>query len=153
MFDLSWSEIMVIAVAAIIFIGPKELPTFLRLIGRWTAKARSMAREFQGHVDDMVREAELDEVRQQVEKAGSEISRDIEKTVDPKGEVTSALAAPDLSGSPLDPTPAPPTAELPAPSPVTQVEPAAPAVETPAAAPVEHTAPVNPQPDPAQKAS
>jgi sec-independent protein translocase protein TatB len=116
MFDLSWSEIMVIAVAAIIFIGPKELPTFLRLIGRWTAKARSMAREFQGHVDDMVREAELDEVRQQVEKAGSDISRDIEKTVDPKGEVTSALAAPDLSGSPMDPTP-PATATLPAPAP------------------------------------
>jgi sec-independent protein translocase protein TatB len=119
MFDLSWSEIMVIAVAAIIFIGPKELPTFLRLIGRWTAKARAMAREFQGHVDDMVREAELDEVRQQVEKAGSEISRDIEKTVDPKGEVTSALAAPELSGSPLDPTP-PAAAELPAPSPEPQ---------------------------------
>lgn len=107
---------MVIAVAAIIFIGPKELPTFLRLIGRWTAKARSMAREFQGHVDDMVRESELEEVRQQVEKAGTDISHDIEKTVDPKGEVTSALAAPDLAGSPLDPTP-PASAELPAPSP------------------------------------
>lgn len=116
---------MVIAVAAIIFIGPKELPTFLRLIGRWTSKARSMAREFQGHVDDMVREAELDEVRQQVEKAGSDISRDIEKTVDPKGEVTAALAAPDLSGSPMDPTP-PATAALPAPAP----EPT-PQVETP----------------------
>jgi sec-independent protein translocase protein TatB len=133
MFDLSWSEIMVIAVAAIIFIGPKELPTFLRLIGRWTAKARSMAREFQGHVDDMVREAELDEVRQQVEKAGSDISRDIEKTVDPKGEVTSALAAPDLSGSPMDPTP-PATASLPAPAP----EPP-PQLETP---------PPSPQPEP-----
>ncbi len=153
MFDLSWSEIMVIAVAAIIFIGPKELPTFLRLIGRWTAKARSMAREFQGHVDDMVREAELDEVRQQVEKAGSDISRDIEKTVDPKGEVTSALAAPELSGSPLDPTPASPTAELPAPAAVPQIEPAVPAAETPAAPPAEHAAPINPQPDPAQKAS
>lgn len=123
---------MVIAVAAIIFIGPKELPTFLRLIGRWTAKARSMAREFQGHVDDMVRESELEEVRQQVEKAGTDISRDIEKTVDPKGEVTSALAAPDLSGSPLDPTP-PAASELPAPSP----EPPQP--ETPSA----------PQPEPA----
>jgi sec-independent protein translocase protein TatB len=136
MFDLSWSEIMVIAVAAIIFIGPKELPTFLRLIGRWTAKARSMAREFQGHVDDMVREAELDEVRQQVEKAGSEISRDIEKTVDPKGEVTSALAAPDLSGSPMDPT-SPATAELPAPAPE-----APPQVETP---PASEPAPEAPQ--------
>jgi sec-independent protein translocase protein TatB len=144
MFDLSWSEILVIAVVAIVVIGPKELPTALRLMGRWTAKARAMAREFQGHVDDMVREAELDEVRKQVEKAGSEITTDIEKTVDPKGEVTKALAAPEISGSPLDPS-TPPSAEI-APPPAAPAEtPApAPATETPASTPSETTAPQKP---------
>ena len=95
MFDVGASELLLIVVVAIVVIGPKELPAALRLMGRWTAKARAMAREFQGHVDDMVREAELDEVRKQVEKTGSDITRDIEKTVDPQGEVTKALSAPD----------------------------------------------------------
>jgi sec-independent protein translocase protein TatB len=144
MFDLSWSEILVIAVVAIVVIGPKELPAALRLMGRWTAKARSMAREFQGHVDDMVREAELQEVRQQVEKAGSDITRDIEKTVDPKGEVTQALSSPELSGSPLDPS-TPPSAELPPPSTSPAETPApAPAPEAPADAPSDTTAPQKP---------
>ena len=66
MFDLSWTEILVIGGVAIIFIGPKELPNALRTLGQWAGKARGLAREFQGSVDDMVRESELDEVRQQI---------------------------------------------------------------------------------------
>ena len=56
MFDIAWSELGVIAVVALIVIGPKDLPKVLRTIGQWTAKARSMAREFQSGIDDMVRE-------------------------------------------------------------------------------------------------
>jgi sec-independent protein translocase protein TatB len=93
----------------------------------------------------MVREAELDEVRKQVEKTGSDITRDIEKTVDPQGEVTKALSAPELSGSPLDPS-TPPSAELPPPAaPAELPAPApAPAPETPAATPSDTTAPQKP---------
>ena len=55
MFDIAWSEMLVIVVVALIVIGPKELPRLVREVGRWTAKARSMAREFQRSFDDMVR--------------------------------------------------------------------------------------------------
>lgn len=54
---------MMIAVVAIIVIGPKDLPKALRTIGQWVNKIKGMAREFQTHVDDMVRESELDDLR------------------------------------------------------------------------------------------
>lgn len=114
MFDLSWSEIALIGAAAIIFIGPKELPGALRTLGKFVSKARSMAREFQSNVEEMVREAELDEVKKQVQKLETgEVAREIEKSIDPKGEITSALSPPDVSSLGLTAAPAP----LPSPSP------------------------------------
>ena len=102
MFDLSWSEILVIGTAAIIFIGPKELPGALRTLGQWTAKARSLAREFQSSVDDMIRESELEKIKTEVDKlAGGDLQRHIEKTVDPEGEISKALNEPMLSADPL----------------------------------------------------
>lgn len=65
MFDLAWSEMILIAVVALIVIGPKELPELLRQMGRWTAKARSYAREFQNHFDELVREAEVKKMREE----------------------------------------------------------------------------------------
>ena len=112
MFDLSWTELLVIAVVAIIFIGPKELPAALRTLGRWAGKARGMAREFQNSVDDMIRESELDELRKEVRKIESgEYEREIEKSLDPEGEIGKALQAPDISGPPAsgDPAAAKPT--------------------------------------------
>lgn len=103
MLDLSWTEILLIGTAAIIFIGPKELPGALKTLGQWAAKARSLAREFQSNVDDMIRESELDKIKSQVDKFGSDLgtpgdlTRSIEQTIDPKGEINKALAAPDLS--------------------------------------------------------
>ncbi|MBI3454070.1 MAG: twin-arginine translocase subunit TatB [Rhodospirillales bacterium] len=98
MFDLSWGEILMIGAVAIIFIGPKELPGTLRMIGRFVNKARAMAREFQGNLDDMMRETEIDELQKQVQKVGSgDFAREIEKSIDPEGEMSKALAAPDLS--------------------------------------------------------
>jgi sec-independent protein translocase protein TatB len=98
MFDLSWTEILVIGVAAIIFIGPKELPGALRTLGQWTAKARALAREFQNNVDDMVRESELDKIKSQVDQVSSgDLSRAIEQHIDPKGELNKALTSPELS--------------------------------------------------------
>jgi len=102
MFDLSWSEILVIGTAAIIFIGPKELPGALRTLGQWTAKARSLAREFQSSVDDMIRESELEKIKTEVDKlAGGDLQRHIEKTVDPEGEISKALNEPMISTDPL----------------------------------------------------
>ena len=63
MFDIGWTEMMVIAVLAIIVIGPKDLPGMLRTIGKWTGRARALAREFQSSLDEVAREAELDEIK------------------------------------------------------------------------------------------
>ena len=63
MFDFAWSEIALIAVVAMIAIGPKDMPVAIRAVTGWVKKARRMAAEFQTHVDEMVREADLSEVR------------------------------------------------------------------------------------------
>jgi sec-independent protein translocase protein TatB len=66
MFDIGWSELLVIAAVAIIFVGPKDLPRMMRTIGQYMAKVRAMAREFQTSFEDLARETELDELRKEV---------------------------------------------------------------------------------------
>src|SRR5579871_6241051 len=63
MFDIGWSEFAVIAVVALIAIGPKELPGVLRMVGQWVAKARKMAGEFQGQFQEAMREAEMADLK------------------------------------------------------------------------------------------
>src|SRR6266850_3016278 len=63
MFDIGWSELVVIAVVALIAIGPKELPGVLRMVGQWMAKARKMASEFQGQFQEAMREAEMADLK------------------------------------------------------------------------------------------
>jgi sec-independent protein translocase protein TatB len=63
MFDIGWSEIAVIAVVALIAIGPKELPGVLRMVGQWMGKARKMAGEFQGQFREAMREAEMADLK------------------------------------------------------------------------------------------
>ena len=86
MFDIAWSELALIAAVALIVIGPKDLPRVMRNIGQWTRKARTMAAEFQRNLDDMMREAELDEIRKEVEKVSpADFKANLEKMVDAKG--------------------------------------------------------------------
>jgi sec-independent protein translocase protein TatB len=63
MFDIGWSELVVIAVVALIAIGPKELPGVLRMVGQWMGKARKMAAEFQGQFREAMREAEMADLK------------------------------------------------------------------------------------------
>jgi sec-independent protein translocase protein TatB len=63
MFDIGWSEFVVIAVVALIAIGPKELPGVLRMVGQWMGKARRMAAEFQGQFQEAMREAEMADLK------------------------------------------------------------------------------------------
>ena len=63
MFDIGWSELLVIAVVALIAIGPKELPGVLRMVGQWMGKARKMASEFQGQFQEAMREAEMADLK------------------------------------------------------------------------------------------
>jgi len=92
MFDIGWSEMAIIALVALLVFGPKELPNALRTGAKWMKTARKLAREFQSSVDQLVKEAELEEAKKlvtDVQTGG--IGRAIEKTVDPTGEVKSAL--------------------------------------------------------------
>jgi sec-independent protein translocase protein TatB len=66
MFGIDSPELLVIAVVALVVIGPKELPKLLRSWGKWMSQMRGMASEFRGHVDEMVRQSELDEVKKQL---------------------------------------------------------------------------------------
>jgi len=91
MFDIGWSEMLIIGVVALVVIGPKELPGALKTFAYWTKQARKLAREFQSGVDEMIRQAELDEAKQAVEEARRKIARDVEESVDPGGEVKQAL--------------------------------------------------------------
>ena len=67
MFDIGWSELVLIAVVALIVIGPKELPGVLRMVGQWTGKVRRMAAEFQGQFSEALREAEMADLKKQVD--------------------------------------------------------------------------------------
>jgi sec-independent protein translocase protein TatB len=67
MFDIAWGEFVVIAVVALIVIGPKELPGVLRAIGQWTTKIRRMAAEFQGQFQEALREAEMADLKKEVD--------------------------------------------------------------------------------------
>jgi sec-independent protein translocase protein TatB len=74
MFDMSWGEVMIIGGVALIVIGPKDLPKALRTVGQMTAKVRRLASEFQGQFSEAMREAELDEVRREVEGINRQVS-------------------------------------------------------------------------------
>jgi sec-independent protein translocase protein TatB len=86
MFDIGWSEMLVIACLAIVVIGPKQLPAALRTVGYWIGRAKRMANEFQGHVDEMVAQAELDEVRQEVNSISNfDINEELNKSIELDG--------------------------------------------------------------------
>jgi sec-independent protein translocase protein TatB len=86
MFDIGWSEYLVIAVVALIAIGPKELPGVLRMMGQWMGKARKMAAEFQGQFQEAMREAEMadlkksfDEVKEAASGFGGNLMTSLQK--------------------------------------------------------------------------
>lgn len=66
--SLGFNEMVVLAVLALLVVGPKDLPLLFRKIGRWTAKLRGMAQEFRTGFDELARQAELDELKREVEK-------------------------------------------------------------------------------------
>jgi sec-independent protein translocase protein TatB len=92
MFDIGWSEMALVLLVALIVIGPKDLPRVARTMGQWVGKGRAMARELQRALEDMAREAELDKVKSEIEKAGrTNVGKTIEKTIDPSGELSKAF--------------------------------------------------------------
>jgi sec-independent protein translocase protein TatB len=84
MFDIGWSELVVIAVVALIAIGPKELPGVLRMIGQWMGKARKMAAEFQGQFQEAMREAEMADLKKSFDEV-----KDVATGLSPSNIMTS----------------------------------------------------------------
>jgi sec-independent protein translocase protein TatB len=102
MFDIGWSEFAVIAVVALIAIGPKELPGVLRMVGQWVAKARKMAGEFQGQFQEAMREAEMADLKKSFDEvkeaatgfAGGNVMTSLQK------DVSSALSVEGIEDKP-----------------------------------------------------
>src|SRR3954470_3014224 len=114
LFDIGWPELMLIGVVALVVIGPKDLPRALRVAGYWVRKARTLSREFHSSVEQMIREAELDEMRQDLKKATEfDINREFQKTVDPDGSLAESIRPPDIPDH-FDTTPAGTEPEAPA---------------------------------------
>ena len=106
MIDLSFSEMLVIAVVAILVIGPKDLPLALSTVGKWVGKARGMARQFRMGMDDMVREAELKEMERKWAEQNARIMAE-----HPPESFNEANDAPPISAaSPITPDDPPPPA-------------------------------------------
>jgi sec-independent protein translocase protein TatB len=104
MFDIGWSELLVIGVVAIIVVGPKELPRLMRTFGHYLGKVRHMAADFQHQFEEAVRDSEIDEAREAMQDFHAEVS-----DVTPRGTVDKPLMMP----TPAEPAPA----ALPAPKP------------------------------------
>ncbi|MCH8917571.1 MAG: twin-arginine translocase subunit TatB [Alphaproteobacteria bacterium] len=93
MFDIGWVEMMVVAVVMIVVIGPKDLPVVLHTMGRWIARVRAMARNFQDSIEEIAEETGFDKMRDEVRSIGDfNIEDEIEKAIDPEGEVRQAIS-------------------------------------------------------------
>ena len=88
MFDISWTEFLLIGIVALIVIGPKELPAVMRSLGQWTRKIRSLAADFQNQFHEAMREAEMADLKKQVDDMASDI-----KNYDPLKDVRADVEA------------------------------------------------------------
>jgi sec-independent protein translocase protein TatB len=122
MFDISWGKIVIIGVVALIFIGPKELPSVLRLVGQWMGKMRRMAAEFQGQFQDAMREAEMADLKKTFDETTSGLS----SVFDPiKNDMDKMVNDPMSTGSSSAASAATPDAGIPTPEPSVPADPVA----------------------------
>ncbi|MBA2770432.1 MAG: twin-arginine translocase subunit TatB [Sphingomonas sp.] len=102
MFGVDTTELLIVAILALLFIGPKELPTAMRTVGRWIGKVRGMARHFTSGFEDMVREAELEEMERKWREENDRIMREYPALADPEPAAEPvADSAADQPGLPL----------------------------------------------------
>ena len=139
MFEIGWSELVVIAVVALIAIGPKELPGVLRMVGQWMGKARKMAAEFQGQFQEAMREAEMADLKKsfdEVKEAATgftsnnvmtSLEKDVGKALDIDGIDKPAASVTETPA--IEPPVTPTTPEMPIPETFTEADAHAAAME------------------------
>src|ERR1700728_2045252 len=109
MFDIGWSELALIAVVALVAIGPKELPGVLRTVGQWMGKVRRMAAEFQGQFQEALREAEMADLKKEVDSIRDSASglasslNEATRIEDPLKPSTPSTTSESISGAPPPP--------------------------------------------------
>jgi sec-independent protein translocase protein TatB len=92
MLDMGWWEFGIVGLMVILVLGPKELPHAMRAVARFMRKARRLASEFQDHMNDLIREADLDEINQTVRSIkNQDVGAMISNAVDPAGEITKEI--------------------------------------------------------------
>ena len=92
MFDIGWTEMMVVVLVLILVVGPKDLPKVVRTVGQWTAKARRMSREFTSSLEEIGRETEIDDLRRDLNSIGGGTSvTALGKHLDPDGSLKKAI--------------------------------------------------------------
>ncbi len=131
--SLGFNEIVILGVLALIVVGPKDLPLLFRKLGQWTAKLRGMAQEFRTGFDELARQAELDELRKEVDALRrttslQEIGRDLSRPL-PTLEDYAGISSPPVAPPPIAPPPETPA--LPAPEESTAVAPVADGADAP----------------------
>jgi sec-independent protein translocase protein TatB len=112
MFNIGWSELLVIGIVALIVIGPKELPGALRTLGQWMGKVRRMASEFQNQFHEAMREAELADLKKEVDEMASKAQSyaHFDPIEDIRKDLENAASPPPALDTPLTDTSAPQTA-------------------------------------------
>jgi sec-independent protein translocase protein TatB len=110
MFDIAPTELLIVALVALVVIGPKDLPRVMRTVGQWVGKAKGMARHFRSGLDTMMREAELEEMEKKWRAENERIMRDFPSTSVPTPPSPNGA---DTRAAP--PPPAPPEGEMPPP--------------------------------------
>ncbi|MFM7029416.1 MAG: Sec-independent protein translocase protein TatB [Chakrabartia sp.] len=110
MFDVAPSELLLVAVIALVVIGPKDLPRVMRTVGRWVGRVRGVARQFRAGFDEMVRESELREMEEKWRAENERIMREYPAipTMTDAAPQLADTAAPSLPSPPPPPPPPPP---------------------------------------------
>jgi sec-independent protein translocase protein TatB len=131
MFDIGWSELVVIGVVALIAIGPRELPGVLRSVGQWVGKIKRMASDFQGQFQEAMREAEVADLKKQFDEASNAATNFTSGFDNPlesaKNQIESTFkdsgsSAPETPPAPAGAAEIPPPPDIPAPEPAPGAE-------------------------------
>ena len=91
MFDIGWSEMVFVLIIAVLVIGPKDLPGTIATVGKYIRKIKGFARDFQSGIDDLAKEAELDDLKKTVSGDNFNVKKQIEDAVDPTGDFSKAF--------------------------------------------------------------